>query len=126
MEGGHLRAGRSGKQAEEAAPVEWVNVVCLNLPACRCPLSWYAPALAGCDRNCFYSLIDGVKVTATSRPSGERNRLALWPQSSLLFPTSIRCPRDSRSAKALSTFSTSNASHAWEMGTSSATRPHEG
>jgi hypothetical protein len=26
MEGGHLHAGRSGKQAEEAAPAEWLNV----------------------------------------------------------------------------------------------------
>src|SRR5215469_11415509 len=64
----------------------------------------------------FCSRIDGVNVTPTSSPSGEMNRLTVWPHGSFLFLTSIRCPRDSRPAVVFSTFSTSNSSHACGTG----------
>lgn len=37
----------------------------------------------------FPSRIEGVKVTPTSKPSGEMKRLTIWPQGSFLFLTSI-------------------------------------
>lgn len=48
----------------------------------------------------------------TSSPSGEIKRVTVWPQGSFLFLTRIRYPRDSRSAVAFSTLSTSNSNHA--------------
>ena len=36
------------------------------------------------------SRIDGVMVRPTSKPSGERNRVTVWPQGSFLFLTSTR------------------------------------
>src|SRR6266404_1123126 len=69
--------------------------------------------------NYFCPRIEGVKVMPTSNPSGEMKRLTIWPHGSFLFLTSIRCPRDSSSAVALSTLSTSNSSYACGAGISS-------
>jgi hypothetical protein len=52
----------------------------------------------------------------TSNPSGERRRVTVWPQGSILFLTRIRYPCDSRSAVAFSTLSTSNSNHACGTG----------
>ena len=46
-------------------------------------------------------------MTPISNPSGERKRLTLCPQGSVLFLTSIRYPADSNAAVAVSRFSTS-------------------
>src|SRR5260370_23778246 len=67
----------------------------------------------------FFSRIDGVKVMPTSNPSGAMKRLTFWPHGSFLFLISIRYPRDSRCAVAVSTLSTSNSSHACVAGVSS-------
>src|ERR1700745_959984 len=64
----------------------------------------------------FSRRIIGVKVTPTSNPSGEMKRLTVLPHGSFLFVTSIRYPRDSRLAVALSTLSTSNSSQACGTG----------
>src|SRR5258708_38033965 len=71
----------------------------------------------------FCPRIEGVKVMPTSNPSGEMKRLTIWPHGSFLFLTSIRCPRDSSSAVALSTLSTSNSRHPSLAPPSSAPEP---
>src|ERR1700730_4575250 len=62
--------------------------------------------------------IEGANVSPTNSPSGDRKRVTVWPHGSCLFLTKIRWPRDSSSAVALSTLSTSNSSHACGTGIS--------
>ena len=40
--------------------------------------------------HCFACRIEGVNVIPTSSPSGEMNRLTVWPHGSFLFRMSIR------------------------------------
>ena len=65
----------------------------------------YIPLIYFCFR------IIGVNVTPISNPSGDRSRLTVCPHGSFLFFRSILYPRDSSSAVAFSTLSTSNSSH---------------